>query len=123
VLIADDDPVIRDVWSAALRQAGFRTTTARDGGEALDRLRMLQPDLMILDLRMPELGGTALLEIVRTRPALAQIPVPIISGFLAEEPVRIHGLRIVGRLPKPQPLQAVVDAVRAGLVRRGPDRW
>jgi CheY-like chemotaxis protein len=110
--------VICDVWSTALRQAGFRTTTARDGGEALDRLRMLVPDLMILDLRMPELSGTAVLELIRLRPALALIPVLIISGFLGEEPVIDRGLHIVGRLPNPQTLQAVVDAVRAGLAMR-----
>ena len=120
ILIADDDPVIRDVWTLALRRAGFRTASARDGGEALDRLRMLLPDLMILDLRMPELGGTALLELVRQRPVLARIPVLIISGFLDEEPVSDHGLNIVGRLLKPQSLQAVLDAVRAGLARRPP---
>ena len=117
-LIADDDPVVRDVWTAALRQAGFRTAVARDGVEALERLRTLLPDLMILDLRMPELGGTAVLELVRTRPILARIPVLIISGFLDEEPMLDHGLNIVGRLPKPQSLEAVVDAVRAGLATR-----
>jgi CheY-like chemotaxis protein len=120
ILIADDDPVIRDVWATALQRAGFRITVARDGGEALDRLRMLLPDLMILDLRMPELGGAAVLELVRQRPALARIPVLIISGFLDVEPVLEHGLNIIGRLPKPQSLQAVVDAVRSGLARRPP---
>jgi CheY-like chemotaxis protein len=120
ILIADDDPVIRDVWTVALRGAGYRTTAARDGGEALERLRMLLPDLLILDLRMPELSGTAVLELVRQRPALAQIPVLIISGFLDEEPVLEHGLYIVGRLPKPQSPVAVVQAVRAVLARRPP---
>jgi CheY-like chemotaxis protein len=118
ILIADDDPVIRDLWAAALRQAGFRTAQARDGREALDLLRTLLPDLMILDLRMPGLSGTAVLELVRLRPALAWIPVLILSGFLDQEPVLDHGLNIVGRLPKPQALQAVVDAVRAGLATR-----
>jgi CheY-like chemotaxis protein len=118
ILIVDDDPVIRDVWTAALRQAGFRTAAARDGVEALERLRTLLPDLMILDLRMPELGGTAVLELVRQRPTLARIPVLVISGFLDEEPVLDRGLHVVGRLPKPQSLEAVVDAVRAGLATR-----
>jgi len=118
ILIADDDLVIRDVWTAALRQAGFRTATARDGVEALERLRTLLPNLMILDLRMPDLGGTAVLELVCQRPALAGIPVLIISGFLDEEPVLDRGLHVVGRLPKPQSLEAVVDAVRAGLATR-----
>ncbi len=120
ILIADDDPVICDVWTTALRRAGFRTAYARDGGEALERLRMLLPDLMILDLRMPELSGDAVLQRVRQRPALARIPVLIISGFLDEEPVADHGLNIVGRLPKPQSLTAVVNAVRAALARRPP---
>jgi hypothetical protein len=44
----------------------------------------------------------------------------IISGFLDEEPVLDHGLYIVGRLPKPQSLHAVVQAVRAALARRPP---
>jgi two-component system OmpR family response regulator len=120
ILIADDDPVIRDLWTAALRRAGFRTASARDGGEALDRMRMLLPDLMILDLRMPELSGDAVLQRVRQRPALSRIPVLIISGFLDEEPVADHGLNIVGRLPKPQSLTALVDAVRTALARRPP---
>jgi hypothetical protein len=42
----------------------------------------------------------------------------IISGFLDEEPALDRGLHIVGRLPKPQSLEAVVDAVRAGLATR-----
>jgi CheY-like chemotaxis protein len=115
ILIAADDPVIVEVWAAALQQAGFRTVAARHGAEAFQLMRSVLPDLMILDLRMPELGGTAVLELVRTRPILARIPVLIISGFLDEEPVLERGLNIVGRLPKPQSLQAVVDAVRRGL--------
>jgi len=86
--------------------------------EALERLRTLLSDLMILDLRMPELSGTAVLEPVRTRPALARIPVLIISGFLDQQPVLERGLHVVGRLPKPQSLEAVVAAVRAGLATR-----
>jgi len=120
ILVADDDPVIRDVWTTTLRQAGFRAAYARDGAEALERLRTLLPDLLILDLRMPELGGEALLQLIRERPALARIPVLIISGFLDEEPLSTQGLHIVGRLRKPQPLAAVVDAVRAGLAMRPP---
>jgi CheY-like chemotaxis protein len=107
-----------DGRTAAGGVSGFRTAAARDGVEALERLRMLLPDLMILDLRMPELGGTAVLELVRQRPALARVPVLIISGYLDEEPVLERGLHIVGRLPKPQSLEAVVDAVRAGLATR-----
>ncbi len=120
ILIADDDPVVVEVWAAALRRTGFRTVAAREGGEAFDLMRSVLPDLMILDLRMPGLGGDGVLQRVRLTPALSQTPVLIISGFLDEEPVSDHGLNIVGRLPKPQSLEAVVQAVRAALARRPP---
>src|SRR5262245_57248407 len=120
ILIADDDPVIRDVWTAALRRAGYRTAYARDGGEALERMRMLLPDLVILDLRMPELSGDAVLKRISERPTLSRIPILIISGFLDEEPLSDHGVNSVGRLRKPQSLDAMVRAVRAALAQRPP---
>jgi CheY-like chemotaxis protein len=118
ILIAADDPIIRDVWTAELLQAGFPTASARDGAETLERLQTVLPDLMILELRMSELSGTAVRELIRLRPTLARIPVLIISGFLDEEPVLERGLHIVGRLAKPQSLVAVVEAVRAVLATR-----
>jgi len=78
------------------------------------------PNLRILDLRMTRARWYRALELVRQRPVLARIPVLIVSGFLDEEPVPHHGLNIVGHLPKPQSLEELVYAVRAGLARRPP---
>jgi CheY-like chemotaxis protein len=116
ILIADDDDLIRGLWSEVLARAGYRLLTARDGREALDLMRAVMPDLVILDLRMPEMGGPAFLKVIDGSPALQQIPVLIVSGFLEDEsPRESLGLNIVGRLPKPLRLADLLGAVHAAL--------
>ena len=58
ILVVDDDPHIREVVQFALDKEGFVTTEAKDGAEALDRFAADQPDLMVLDITLPELAGT-----------------------------------------------------------------
>jgi DNA-binding response OmpR family regulator len=118
ILVADDDPVIREVWAEALNQAGYKTVQARDGREALRLMPKILPDLMILDLRMPGLSGNEVLQQIRQKADLSRIPVLISSGFSDEVYASGQGLNIVGRLQKPQALTAMLDAVRAALVRR-----
>jgi DNA-binding response OmpR family regulator len=118
ILIADDDPLIREVWADALGQAGYRTVQAGDGREALSLMTKVLPDLMILDLRMPGLSGNEVLQRVRERADLARIPVLISSGFPDEAHEAGPGLNVVGRLQKPQALTAMLEAVRAALGRR-----
>jgi DNA-binding response OmpR family regulator len=118
ILVADDDPVIREVWAEALDRAGYRTVQARDGREALRLIPKVLPDLMILDLRMPGLSGNEVLQQIRQKSDLSRIPVLISSGFSDEVHASGQGLNIVGRLQKPQALTAMLDAVRAALVRR-----
>lgn len=57
VLIAEDDPVTLDALESSLRAEGFTTITARDGREALQKWEKNQPDLVCLDIMMPEIGG------------------------------------------------------------------
>ena len=121
ILIADDDPLIREVWADALGRVGYRTAQAQDGREALALMTKVLPDLMILDLRMPGLSGHEVLQRIRERPDLARIPVLISSAVLDEAPPSGPGLNIVGRLQKPQTLREMLAAVQAALKDR-PDR-
>ena len=57
VLVVDDDPHIRDVIGFALEKAGMTTDMARDGGEALLLFRRRPPDMIILDVGMPDTDG------------------------------------------------------------------
>lgn len=80
VLFGDDDLVTRTVLADALRGAGFDVAEAGDGHAALERAAMLQPDLVLLDVMMPGLDGLAVCRALRADPALAAVPVLILTG-------------------------------------------
>lgn len=74
VLLVDDDPVLLQTTAAIVRSFGFSARTAEDGFVALKILREVLPDIIISDLRMPNMSGFELLSIVRRRfPHLATI--------------------------------------------------
>ncbi len=66
ILIVDDDAHIRDVVRFALSKAGYQTIEAENGQQALDLAESANPDLMILDILMPELDGTEVCRRLRT---------------------------------------------------------
>jgi two-component system OmpR family response regulator len=92
ILIADDDPHIRDVISFALEKAGMQTTLAEDGRQALDIFRNQSVDLMVLDINMPELDG---LEVCREIRKFSEVPILFLSSR-DDEIDRILGLEIGG---------------------------
>src|SRR5580658_9994678 len=78
VLIVDDEPLILETTSAIVRSFGYSVRSAPDGFAALKILREVLPDLIIADLRMPNMSGFELLSIVRRR--FPHIPTIAISG-------------------------------------------
>ena len=88
ILIADDDAHIRDVVSFALRRAGFATLDAADGRAALDAFRDQSPDLVVLDVLMPEVDGVDVCRAIRRT---SNVPILFLSSK-DEEADRIAGL-------------------------------
>jgi len=84
ILVVDDNAELLDLICFNLKKAGFATGTARDGVEALKKARTLAPDLILLDLMLPELDGFAVCEILRHDPATASIPVMMITALNSE---------------------------------------
>jgi CheY-like chemotaxis protein len=78
LLVVDDEPVILQTMTAILENEGFAVLTAEDGFAALNILRGASPDLIITDLRMPNMSGFELLSVVRRR--YPHIPIIVISG-------------------------------------------
>lgn len=78
ILIVDDEPNIRRVFRASLESAGYRVDEARDGEEALLWVQGSTPDLILLDLQMPNIGGMEVLESLRTTGY--DIPVVIVTA-------------------------------------------
>src|SRR4051794_27478501 len=73
VLVADDEPRITKLVSMALMEEGFRIVTARDGEEALRKTEEIRPDVVLLDIVMPDLDGIEVMRQLRERR-----PVPVI---------------------------------------------
>lgn len=111
VLVVDDDPHIREVVCFALQQAGIETVTAANGVEALDAHRQQQPDLIVLDILMPELDGLSACRQLRD---ISNVPIVLLSSR-DEEVDRILGLEMgaddyVGKPFSPRELVARVKA-------------
>jgi CheY-like chemotaxis protein/nitrogen-specific signal transduction histidine kinase len=75
VLVVDDDPVTHDVLSATLAKEGYHVMHARDGNEAIEMMRATPPDIVTLDVMMPEIDGWSVLGIMKSDPELEHIPV------------------------------------------------
>jgi two-component system OmpR family response regulator len=117
ILVVDDDSHIREVVCFALKKAGFRTIEARDGREALERFEHDAPDLVVLDILMPEMDGT---DVCRRLRARSRVPIVFLSSK-DDEVDRIVGLELGGDdyLTKPFSPRELVARVRAVLRRTG----
>jgi CheY-like chemotaxis protein len=80
ILIVDDEPDIVSYLEMILQDNGFATLVAVDGNEALEAVRREKPDLVTLDISMPEASGTRFYKEVRTDPELKSIPIFIVTG-------------------------------------------
>lgn len=116
VLIVDDDADIRDVVRIALLQAGFQTEEAADGAAALAAVTQVKPDLVVLDIGLPEMDG---LEVCRTLRVSTDVPVLFLTAR-GDEIDRIVGLEMGADdyLAKPFSPRELVARVRA-ILRRG----
>jgi len=96
VLVVDDDPQLVDLFSRMLQSAGeaYHPIRAFGGKDALERLRNQAVDLVLLDLLMPEVDGLAVLRAMKAEPALAAIPVIVISAMYPETMQTARGLFI-----------------------------
>lgn len=79
ILIVDDNESMREVLNARLEQEGYQVETAGSGKEALDQAKVFQPDLIVLDLILPQIGGLEILEELKSNSSTDQIPVVIYS--------------------------------------------
>ncbi|MCB1910734.1 MAG: SpoIIE family protein phosphatase [Rhodocyclaceae bacterium] len=91
VLVADDTAANRNMMEAFLRKLGFSCVTARDGREALQVFEQAQPDLVLMDLMMPEMDGFEATRLIRQQQGARWVPVVILSALSTEEDI-IAGL-------------------------------
>jgi adenylate cyclase len=81
VLLIDDDDSSRELLAKLLRSEGFETRAARTASEALTELAQAPPDLLLLDITMPEMDGLSFLESIQREPTWAAVPVIMFSAL------------------------------------------
>jgi CheY-like chemotaxis protein len=81
VLLVEDSKVLKITGERLLTRAGFLVTTAQDGEEALKMVRSSPPDVILLDMLLPKLGGQQVLQALKVDPVTAGIPVIILSSL------------------------------------------
>lgn len=91
VLIADDEPDILEILKYNLVNEGYQVFTAKDGDEAIDKAKMFQPELIVLDIMMPQKSGVQVCEILRTQPAFKNTLIIFLTA-LNDESTQIRGL-------------------------------
>ena len=100
VLVVDDEESIRELLSKTLALADYEIDLAPDGRTALDRMRLIQYDLLITDLRMPGVDGLTVIR--EARRLKADLPVIIITGYSSEaSAIEAINLGVQGYLTKP----------------------
>lgn len=118
ILIADDEPEIVDLVRLLLEWEGYTVVDAKNGEEALARARDTVPALMLLDVRMPKMSGLKVLEHLQADPALASIPVVMLSVVTTHPRVQTALEKgAVAFLSKPFELQEMARLVRRILSR------
>jgi DNA-binding response OmpR family regulator len=117
VLVVDDEPAIVEIVRDYLADAGFRVSTAHSGDEALRHVRSIQPDLIVLDLGLPDVDG---LDVARTIRQSSRVPIIMLTAR-SDEADRVVGLELGADdyLVKPFSPRELLARVRAVLRRSG----
>jgi DNA-binding response OmpR family regulator len=118
ILVVDDDQSICELMTDVLQDDGWSVTTARNGAEALTKMRAIAHDMVILDLMMPVLDGWAVLAVRQADAELMEVPVLAMSagGNVCMDRARALGAN--GCMPKPFELDAVLAKLES-LRKRG----
>jgi two-component system OmpR family response regulator len=116
VLVVDDEPNIADLVSTALRYEGFDVQTAGNGRAALDSVEVFRPDLVVLDIMLPDLDGFEVAR--RLRSAARKVPILFLTAKDATED-KVRGLTLGGDdyVTKPFSLEELLARIRAVLRR------
>ena len=120
ILLVDDEPDIVELLEYNLRQSGYTVVTAPDGNSALAEVRRQRPDLVLLDLNLPDIAGTEVCRRLRRDPSTSSLPIMMITAR-TEEIDRVVGFELGADdyIVKPFSPREIVLRVQAVLRRAG----
>lgn len=113
ILLVEDDAELVELLGYNLKREGFSVGTAMDGIEALKKARSLRPDLILLDVLLPEMDGMAVCETLRRNPDTASVPIIMVSA-LTSQLTRFAGLEAgaVEFVTKPFRMSDLISSVK-----------
>jgi CheY-like chemotaxis protein len=116
ILIVDDNPDERRIMATALYYNGFETVEAAAGMEAVSLAREAQPDLILMDIKLPDMNGFLAAEIIHAEASPRTVPIVCLTGLdISPEAARERGCTEL--LTKPIEPREVVNAVHRNLVQ------
>ena len=121
IAIIEDDQVINQMYRMKFEATGFDVSTASDGEAGVSLVKKIHPDIILLDLQMPHMGGAEALEIIRADNSTKNTPVIILTNLGEEEAPKtlrrlgIHSYIVKAELTPSQVVDRVKDAL--GLAR------
>src|SRR3954463_1409485 len=111
VLVIDDDLPLRGMLAAALRQHGFKVLLAGDGAEGQRALNIHNPEVVLLDLAMPEVNGWDFLQRLQQTGHLGKVKIIVLSAHLRVDPQAVLQMGVSAILPKPFNLPELIDLI------------
>lgn len=118
ILVVDDDPGVRRLLSVQLGLAGHQVDIAEDGADALVALGREKPDVLVLDVMMPELDGWQVLAKLRSKPAFADLPVLLLTAMTQREDLdKSYALGASVVMTKPYDGDQLISAVETLLAQ------
>ncbi|MBX3048984.1 MAG: response regulator [Anaerolineales bacterium] len=120
VVCVEDEVEMIDLIRLILSRRGFEVIGANGGREGLEIIRAELPDLVLLDLMMPDVDGWQVYQQLKADPATAEIPVIVVTAKAQniDKVLGLHIAKVDDYIPKPFSLQELVDRVEAVLKRR-----
>ena len=117
VMVVDDDQHLLTTITDFLRFEGFDVVAAGDGKQALEKLRTVRPDVIMLDVMMPEMDGGDVAQAIRAKPGLKHVPIIFTTAVVSKSEERMHGGNIGGEsfLAKPFRLDELTARIREAL--------
>src|SRR6266567_2178858 len=116
ILVIEDYSDTRELLSVLLRRRGYNVIEAEDGLEGLLKAGGKDPDLVLLDLALPEMDGVEVARRIHEMPKLSQIPIFVISAYLTEEiQADLRALGRVGMSRKPFDADVLLENIRVTL--------
>lgn len=117
IFIADDDEAVLTSLRKLLQKSGFDVVSVQDAQLVLSSLKTFKPDLILLDLLMPNLGGFEICELINNEKSLRGTPIIIISALRGYTDIkRAYQLGVIGYVTKPYDFTKLLDKINKALL-------